>query len=102
MFFCLSNIGQGGLPMKIKFKFNLKCSENSTSNNQNQDIHNKKYIVIIITTIIICIILFCSKTYYFNIVVIGNDSDDNTIKIRNSETTAVTLSTDETTVISDS
>lgn len=50
-------------------------------------------------TILACIVL--GARICVNVISVGDDAENNTININYSETTIVTLSTDETTVISE-
>ena len=82
--------------MNIIFNF-----PNRKQNKQQYSPHNIKYFIIAVM-VLVCIILLCKSNNYINISIIGDNSNDNSVDIKNSETTVVTLSTDETTAIPDS
>lgn len=88
--------------MKMVFKFKFKKSSNKPKDRKNFYLYNIICTIIVIVVLIIGVSIFCQSDIYINMPIIGDNSNNNKIDIKISETTIVTLSTDETTVISDS
>lgn len=81
--------------MNINFNF-----FNHKQNKPQYNPHNTKYFVVAVI-ILVCIVLLCKPSNYINISIIGDNSNDNNVDVKISETTVVTLSTDITTAISE-